>query len=451
MPIASYKPEADKPIPEDLSSIQPKNYKNIVIDNSQIPNSELVGYISGAPWTVNYYSQILGENSEIQDLDINLPGTLQQYRKINNLELRLSDPLSTNQNPDNNIITITGSGLLYPFLIPNVSDVFVASTITSEYTLFRVTNVRKLSFNRFSTYSIEFDTVGFLDIENPRYIDLENKVSQTYYFNKDRLVEGSDPLIIENDYNNLLSLKNIYNRLINFYFSSFFRRENSTIIIPGQDYVIYDDFITKYILKLLDSIDCDIIRNVRIINTDNDQCLLQDQFWSIMVKRDFNLLSICNKDMGLVYTKQFQMLPVIHSIRYSGIYMVVYPNTVDNSININSITNNKTTTNSYNLQNTSKIHSTDIYFNDTNQNTLLPNIYPVLYDNNYVLSNNFYNDTNNKSLLEKTTMDYIKRNMLNVSDIITLANDYLNWPRLEQFYYIPILLTLIKTANKGMY
>ena len=78
-------------------------------------------------------------------------------------------------------------------------------------------------------------------------------------------------------------------------------------------------------------------------------------------------------------------------------------------------------------------------------------IKPVTIDDCYVFSNEFYMDSYPLSVLEELTMDYLHHRAVNVSKLSTLCKRYRSWGRLEQFYYIPILLLLIKHTSIALY
>jgi hypothetical protein len=66
-------------------------------------------------------------------------------------------------------------------------------------------------------------------------------------------------------------------------------------------------------------------------------------------------------------------------------------------------------------------------------------------DNGYILSSAFYTrDNTNLSLLESLLLDYIDFKIIAARDILKVCDDILNWGHVERFYYIPLLLLLIK-------
>ena len=53
------------------------------------------------------------------------------------------------------------------------------------------------------------------------------------------------------------------------------------------------------------------------------------------------------------------------------------------------------------------------------------------------------------SCLESMLMNYLNDEALDLNLLRQLADDVMNWSSLEKFYYIPLLLLLLKYTLKG--
>jgi hypothetical protein len=78
------------------------------------------------------------------------------------------------------------------------------------------------------------------------------------------------------------------------------------------------------------------------------------------------------------------------------------------------------------------------------------NLYPVTVDDYYVLSENFYNATESQSTLEVAVTAYINNNQIDTDQLYNTAKTFHTWGSLEQFYYVPIVMTLIRSVLKGI-
>jgi hypothetical protein len=454
MAIAGYKPTEQLPTEPNLPNIEPKDYKSIVYSDTNTPLHSLIAYIEGAPWSVCYYKQFISKHNDLRDIDVAQPSIYQQYEKINNLELRVDSDLSTSYNSETGLTRSSGSAILYPFIVPNAGDYFVTDVGIGESTIFRIVNVERKTFNRDSSFLIEYELVGYTRVLNDIYTDLEDKVIREYYFNKDRLVEGLFPILIKENQNNINDLSDLYSNIVSDYFNSFLNRKFMTLVIPGQTKAIYDHFLVDYLLNITNTSDSENIRLIKQIPIDYDTYLKEPQFWSMMLNKDYNKMFSINQNMGLVNKYSFNSSAFLHGLNYSNIDYVVYPIEPDTTLRVGADAFVKPISleeiiETPSVKNTVLNLTTHIYI-DAN-NVSYQYIKPVLEDSTYVLSLSFYNDTLNKSLLEILVRDYLKNVSIDLVKLVALCNQYFKWGRLEQFYYGPILLTLIKEAKRGTY
>lgn len=457
MALANYKPDAQLPTQPNLPKVEPDKYQSIIHDDKKTPIPSLLAYVSGASWFVKaYYSQIVSAHNDLREIDPTQPNVYQQYQKVNNLELRVESALTSGYDNEQAITTVTGSAILYPFLVPNISDYFVTDTADNRPTLFRITNVERKTISRNSAFSIEYEVVGYIDDQASvanLYTNLEQKVIREYFFHKDRLVEGLQPLLRSEESQQIGSLRELYSEVVTYYFKTFFNRKYMTLVLPGQDYAIYDAFLVNYITKIVESNDAPEIRLMKTITTDNDPYIKQPQFWSIMYDRDHKGLAYCNKKMQLVTKYVFSLNSFVHGLAFSNIDYIVYPSDYDASAVVHHEPNAKVTAleeimaTENTLGNVVTILS-QLY---VDVNGSYPVITGVLDDDHYVLSEKFYTNVSGQSLLESLTTDYLKMQTIDLTKLIDLCGRFRTWGKLEQFYYGPILLTLIKEANRDTY
>lgn len=450
MPIASFKPDTDSSNLVKLPSVQPEVYKGIVVDDSSVPLNSLISYIEGAPWTITYYSQIVGQHNDLRDHDPTQNSIYQLYSKVIDLEIRVTTPISSSQDSLSTALTVTGSALMFPFMTPNVSDMFIADVGDNNKGLFRIINVERKIFNRDSVYSIDYDLVAYVDNEPIRISDLESKVARVYYFHRDRLISGINPNVLDTEHQQILDLKDRLDTITRYYFKTFYNREYSTLILPGQSVSVYDSYLVQYLLKIFSTNDADELIHIRNLPTEGDPYMDQPQFWSAMINRDYTILSRCNRRMGLAPVAAFGYDPLLHGLRYTRIQYIIYPVNGDQSVFSESTPILKPTSTvsvTSTLEGRSTLQSI-IENNYVDTNTMIPVIHPVLYDDCYVLSEAFYNDSPHLTLLEALTLDYLHHRALNKDKLLLLADRSMNWSRLDQYYYIPIIITLINILLK---
>lgn len=453
MPIANYKPDAQLPTKPNLPKIEPKGYVSIVKDDNETPLKSLIAYMEGAPWSGTYYSQVVSAHNDIREIDPGSPDIYQQYQKIMNFEIRVSSALTDSYDSTTGITTVSGGGLVYGSILPNISDYFVSDTGDDKTGVFRLTNVERKNFNRDSAFYIEYDLVGFVELDSTTIDELNSKTIRTYYYSKDRLLDGLQPLMKEEDHIQTLNLKDIYREIVNYYYKTFFNRKYMTLVIPGQSHGMYDSFLAEYIMKIVDTFDAYDIKNVKQIPTDHDVYLNQPQLWSLMLNRDYDDLSMCNQKMGLTNTRMFNNSTYIRGLAFSNMDYVVYPDTPDVSAIVASSPDVKFISleevmETTNVNGTVASLITGQYVTAAKTYQL---IHTVLLDDFYVLSENFYTNSANQSVLEILVKDYLKRQSIDIKMLNALVAKFKHWGRLEQFYYGPILMTLIKEADRASY
>lgn len=454
MSIARYKPSTQPNVQPTLPKTQPDHYKGVVNDDKYQSLHSLTAYVEGYPLTVDYYGQILGENNDVREIDPSQSGVYQQYLKVIKLDIRASDPLGFNYDDDSGLSTVNGSANIYPGLVPNTYDYFVAKITRGRKGLFRITNVSRMSMNRDSVHKIDYQLIGYIDQGDAKiYFDnLESKVKKKYYFHGDRLVEGASPLLKEEDSYNIDELFRNYHRIVQYYFHTFYNKTYQTLVIPGQEYSIYDKFLTDYLIKIVSIKDAEEIVYTKQLGSDRDRYMLQPNFWSSIYERNPIYIAQSNKFMGLTDRINFYHDNYVAGAGLSTIDKYVYPTEVDESTKLpadpNTLMAGPGLIDTPGPNGTQPFDDNNIYYFGDEQ---VPIYKKVLYDNYYVLSSDFYNQTDNQSLLEKVTWNYLDSEAINLNELSALTKKYYNLPRLEQFYYGPLLLTFIKDTKFAQY
>lgn len=453
MAVASRKPDSAPSVVPNVPQIQPKDYKSVVYSDDNVPETSLIAYIDGAPWTVNYYSQVVSRDNDLREIDPTQPATYQQYQKIIGLEIRVQNEIGTTYDSESAITGSTGNGVIYPFMIPNINDYFVTDAGDTRKGIFRITNVERKTFNRDSAYAVDYELIGYVEVEAEIFAALEDRSIRTYHFSKDRLIENKQPMLKEEDYQTITNLKVLYKNLVKYYFKTFFNRKYMTLVVPGQDNAVYDSFLVNYVMRLVDTFDAEEIRGVRMIATDNDPYLAQPQIWQCLFEKSFDTLAYSNQKMGLVTKNLFNRNPYLQGLAFSNIDYIIYPNNPDTSLLVESNPDSKYISidrlqATKNTQGSIASMLTDVYTDTATSRSL---IHPVSTDDYYVLSQSFYNDLQTMSILEILVKDYLKRQALDLKKLTALMTKYPKWCRLDQFYYGPILMTLLKDADAAQY
>jgi hypothetical protein len=449
MPLASYTPEAPTPVVPNLPKITEQVFAGVVVDTKYTPLSSLLTYIDGASWTVTYYSQILNSDNDIRSQDVELSGIYQQYTEINSMELKVTTPLNSSQETSTNRMVVTGAANVYPFIIPNIGDMFAADAGDGREAIFRVTNSEKKSILKESVYFIEYSIMYYSDSDLVRRQDLKAKTINSYFYIKDFLLNGQNPLLIDEEYSAYQELDNLYHEIVQNYFRWFFNNEYKTLIVPGQTKVIYDHYLVNALLSILNTVDAPQIMHIRKLNVDDDRYLKQPQIWDALVNRDLSLLDLSNKTMGLVSTHTFNANPMLNGIRFSGVQYVVYPVRPEKLLDVGI----EFPVKNLSIEKIQKITSRSVRLDklvgdrelDLKSNFVV-NIKPVLKDDRYIFSDSFYTTGEDMSVLEIMTLEYLNKKAINPITLLKVIKNYRNFGVIEQFYYLPVIMILINST-----
>jgi hypothetical protein len=273
---------------------------------------------------------------------------------------------------------------------------------------------------------------------------------QTHVYVKDFLTHGQNPLLTTQEYDTVKELTLSHSNIIKHYFDWFYSKEHRALLIPDNTHAYYDHYVNTYIYRTLDTFDDERVRWLVLKNVDDDEQLNQPQLYSALIAKDIKQLKVGYTKMGCVPVNAFARNPALNGVRYSGLDWVIYPyfkrelaDTYHNSMDLKiatvpAIRASKTMGGDFSQAITDPILDRD--------NNVIVDIHPIDFSKSYVFSEAFYKDTAGLSLLESLTKDYFNEKHINPADLKKITDRYFYWGRLEQFYYLSIVLTLIQAV-----
>lgn len=460
MPIAKLIPDATpvKAPPEPM--VEKSTYLGVVADHQDTPVEALVAYLDGLPWTVNYYSQILGLHSDIHEVDTGQTPATQQYQKVNRLELKVDSSLQSSYDAENGLTTVTGSATIIQ-VVPNINDYFIADAGTRDQGLYRVKNVERRIFNRNSVYLIDYELVCYVRDDEARVSDIESKVIRQYYFDKERIVEGLSPILREEEWNANRTIEHYYHAIIRAYFNKFFNRSLMLLLVPNQGTkTTYDVFLANFLAQIVDTREAPEIQEMKYVSIDHDRYMKQGTLWTALINREISEIEFIHKKMVLAPRSYFNKSSWIKSAIYWNVHQYVYPRLVSDELAVPGLNSTP-----YETDESNGFEQPEIPFDETAASNLfvradvtLPLIYPVRNDDYYILSSLFYEEVRSKlvvapsmSVLEILIRDYLKLQTIDLEMLGALLKAYSRWPVMEQFYYGPLLILLMKQSIQGFY
>lgn len=444
--------------------IHSPNQQHATVDTKFTPRESLLQYVDGSSWEVTYYSQVLGADSQPGPWDINRSPTDQQYVRITNMEIKVTSPLTSNEEQPGRSQEVVGTALMYPSIRPNVGDMFIADIGDGRAGLFAITEVNRKVYLQDSHAEIQYQLVNFVDSNPHIESNLNLKTIRRTVFYKDHLEFGQNPQLLEGEFNDLMKLKRLYGDLLNFYFKDFYSIQYHTLLIPDQNVPSYDPYVTGAMLDWVTADEVPMITQVRqpvvTANRNNEAYTL----WSALARMNDSYLGAAIQQMRLLNTIAFRGMPEISSVYYTGIKQVACP--LDARTDVDAPYDNAAAC----FSGGSLLQTTGLRWKDlfryipssnlkgffpvtppegTSNLSQLPDILPVTVDEFYVLSRRFYRpeaDGVMGSKLEVLTKQGLRQEPIDKVTLVRLAETAMNWPNLERFYYMPILFALMKVA-----
>jgi hypothetical protein len=414
----------------------------------------LLSHIEGASWSVNYYSQVLGKDNALSGQNLDRPAAYQQYKLIEDFELKVTTPLNTTQDQTTKEFNVTGQAHVFPCgLIPNDGDCFIADVGDGREAVFEITNSEKRSFLPDAAYIVDYKIVAWSE-QDSRIQDLNSKVIQTLHLSTEMMDNGQRGLIDIDDFTLSVKLQGYHNEIVDYYFSRFMSRDLRTLVLPGQDYAIYDPFLTHAVLAMLRDEQHPNIKLIRELNVGEDDNYLTPTIWTALNKKRRKELVGGMQKVGLVSTRAFTREPSMNSIRYSGIDYVVYP--IDPVKSIDYLQHDQTKPLSDVLIKGTSTALVDLFdvIQITELNGLPSFDAPAVnrsQNDTYVFSPQFYQRTNpGQSALELAFQNYLDDRAIPLRTLLQMSVSYTSWAPLEQFYQLPMLLAMIRGALRRM-
>lgn len=454
MPLVN--PSPDSPPEEKPTEVRIAKplYRGVTVDTNYIPRSALLSNIEGSSWTVDYYSQVLDDDSAVNGQMVNREAGYQQYRLIKGMELKVTSPINqqTQDHPTKSM-NVQGGANVYPFLIPNVGDMFLADIGDGREGVFQVTNSERRSILKDTAYFVEYVLVDYSTQE--RLDDFRRKTILRLQFVREFLMYNQNPLVVEEVYQQLTELKGRYNEILTYYLKTFTSNEFKTLIIPGQEYPIYDHFFMKFVKKFITSWDSYMITQNRILNCDGDDTMNGLTVLDAIIDQNARIMNDINERAGLMSTTYFTREAMMEGVYYSGVRFVVYP--IDPILSTDF--ERRKVVNVVGLEKLVDVPARPGRLRDKLPTVALdgfaldatPLIHKVTVDDFYIFSQAFYDRTEEgQSKLEILVQYYLQKKMLNTYTLLDFCESFHAWGALEKFYYLPIVLILIKATIRGV-
>ena len=433
-------PGATPPAQKYGAELTSPEYKHAVVSSKAQDLSSLITMISGSSYNVDYYSQVLGSSEEPRAYDPSQSKTQQQYLRIENYELKLQGGLNDSITPEDGRLTATGTAITYPYLTPNVGDMFIGDIGDGRAGMFALTEVQKKTRFKQTCYEINFILMDIVDAEIETGIN--SKVVKETHFVKDFIKFGQDPMLVDDRFNEGKEITEAIEHLLTDYLGEFFSYNYETLLVPSGTSAVYDPFMTKIILTLFDAYEHPMLSRISQLNTDDARFSKYLDIWTVLLRQSARMLDTCFTSVNILPTRTFSRNPFLRTIAFSGIDLIVLPITnnvpIDDVLGFSDVSvvplNTPSATDTASSTQDSTVSNTE---------HTVPNVENTL---GYVFTPEFYATPKagpGQSDFENTVKAYLNEEHFDYKVLIQFYEDSDKWSRFQRFYLIPVLMILL--------
>jgi len=433
----------------------------VTVNTRHVPSSSLLTYVSGQSWIVDYYSQVIDRDNAVSGQQRGKPADQQPYRLIKGMELRVSSALNDGQTQeaDTKSMQVRGSATIYPCLVPNVGDMFIADVGDGREGVFQVTQAERKTIFKDTVHTIEYELISYNDLG--RREDFRRKTTVTYHFVRDFLHHGQSPLIIDELYNNQRNMIQMYQDLLGSYFRDFYSHDLDTLIVPDQSAITYDPFMVRFVQQCFEANENAFRGRMRSLNVGGDRAMEQLTVLDAIAALNGRILPTAVYKMQLVSTNRFKDHVVYNGIFYTKVRDVVFPAEVRTDVDANYTRNNVVAGSNNSLQRSgARVKDIRRLIRTTAVPSLLdlgnapedvPDINRVADSDYYIFTERFYHSRSGQrsTKMEIEVHKLLRGEPMDNKVLMKMATECGYWDNLERFYFIPILCVLLKIAYRS--
>jgi len=408
---------------KEIPVVTRKETQTSVIFNSEEDIKSITQYIAGGKWSVTMFTQVGDINTEYVLPDTNIPRTEISYYKINDLIIYTETNIEMS-----NVEDITGNGTINAGYIPKYGDAFIAKVMGGRIGLFIITEVNKKIYNLHDIFDIEFKLHTFIDSDPTMYNDLVLKTVKEYTYDKDAITDYNAPIILNKDYIKKTEYKRYPREITRYYIDNFMDEESNTIILPTEASIFMDQYLLDFIFKVVSTDD-----DYRIIKLTRYQIDKIDDvtrtIFDILINKRVKLIKKLNRNLKFYLIPPASARPQVSMLYYSNISYIIRDVEYDLP--------------KFNIIENDEYLDRDIEtFEEPLGNTA----------RRYVFTDAFYNyDLENMGYFEKLVYSYLEDSVINEELLSKALLEYETWSTLDQYYLLPILVLIVRSASQHIY
>lgn len=362
-------------------------------DTDDNTSALLAAYISGTTVTVTWFHQLNTDEygrSFRNDWAVSRESIHYSFMKINNFQFKLKDDFSFSYSIDNVTSQLTGEGILYPYFCPQQGDMFIYEVESGVYGIYELTEPpTRLTIKNNTCHAIKFRLAKYINKDD--YGKLLECVDEEVYFDLTRYLSSEGAFITSNEATTLVDVKNKIKTLTHYYVEEFFENDIYRTFIENP--CLYDPYLVEFVVRLID---------YKYMPHYPVQLVSDPDNWKRSIW--FRLLSPDTLSSASVITKCFRVLKQIN-------YRTVFVNALANRCYIK--------------------------IDKDGKHDYPPFRIPEEYD------------PNDKTLQMQLTL-YLTTGKVRPAVLTTLVDKVLSASRTAKFYFVPILIFLLKKLQNAL-
>lgn len=465
MPLVTTKPGAEQPVIEASGRALPVEMATPIVETRFQPLSSLLAMVEGSIFVMDFYRELVEQDSQLIGHQGSRDPTLQQYEKISRMETKLQGSFGYSQDEQKADQSITGETLVYPPVVPNTGNMFTADVGDGRKGLFKVTSCVKNTWRKQTLHRIQFQMT---DIQGSPTWDqqmrqLEEKVEFESIFVKDFMLNNKNPVVMVKTYEEYRNIRRTYQTMLLNYFRTFYSEDKQTLLIPDQRETSYDPFLTRAVLALAANTDSPYVKKLSEHDVEVEPAYRTTTVWDSLLMVEPSHLHVACQRMCLRTTQATYNRPALGGLYWTGISYATYP--IDKRTDADIFLIPSSTEEGERLiKSRAPVDDlnrlilnkdlTDVEIVDEEPAEELPrrssNIHRVTNDEYYVFSKAFYErEEPNMSRLERLVWSVLDHDDINPGDVLELMTESKQWDNLDRFYYVPVLMVLCTIVMRG--
>lgn len=228
------------------------NITSVNTDRAAQVVADLKGFAEGSHISVTYYKQSYAE-SDVKgigkDPDIYAHKTHKSSLKIHGFEIRLLGSMNYEHDAQDNVNRLTGEAVTYPGFQPEQGDKFIYEVETGKFGEFEISEIpTRMSIKSSTYFKIQFTLTHWMSPERAKILD-EFVISEAW-FDKQRFLNEPGALLYHNEYVEMKFMELQSAQLVTYYNAKFLDKTLMyTFMRPDG---VYDPYVTDFMLKITD-------------------------------------------------------------------------------------------------------------------------------------------------------------------------------------------------------